>query len=256
MQLLWAYKYTFPNDFEEEHQLLEKSYKEVIKKYKEFMNEYFNTPSRLRLTWADYGSIKIKWGQLQKKAQLVIDCIGKECMKVISRKMIEKVKIKKELYDYENKVIFHAKVCTKEEQEKFHEDRTELALKDYQQEKEHLDNQRKFMEDHIEDCYEYHKNFLQTSNKYGYLHYKNNLDDQGDENDFDNTSWVRLDVKAQKRDFLDDFLDNGLPKIWTLQINNFQSMDDKQVHLLLGNYIKIIFRQSNSKRVRAALTLK
>lgn len=119
-------------------------------------------------------------------------------MKVISRKMIEKVRIKKELYTYENKVTFHAKVWTKEEQEKFHEDRTELALKDYQQEKEHLDNQRRFMEDHIEDCYEYHENFLQTSNKYGYLHYKNNLDDQGDENDFDNTSWVRLDVQVQK----------------------------------------------------------
>jgi hypothetical protein len=126
--------------------------------------------------------------QLQKKAQQVIDIIGKECMKVISRKMIDKVKIKKELYTYDNEVTFHAKVCTKEEQEKFHEDRTELALKDFQQEKEHLDNQRKFMEGHIENCYEYHKNFLGTSNKYGYLHYKNTFDDQEDEDDFDNTS--------------------------------------------------------------------
>ena len=220
--------------------MLEKNYKEVIKRYKEFMNEYFNTPNRERLTYVDYGSIRSKWMQLQKKAQQVIDIIGKECMKVISRKMIDKVKIKKELYTYDNKVTFHAKVCTKEEQEKFHEDRTELALKDYQQEKEHLDNQRKFMEGHIENCYEYHKNFLGTSNKYGYLHYKNTFDDQEDEEDFDNTSWVRLDVQIQKKDFMDDFLDNGLPKICTLQINNFQSMDDKQVHLLLGNFFLIL----------------
>ena len=181
--------------------------------------------------------IESKCKQLWKYVEVTIQQVGVESMKIIADKIKAKRKEKLEKTPHCTELILHAKVWDEHMQERYYEDRQDMALKDYRQEKEHLENQNRFINDHIDDWYEYHKNFLKTCNKVGFLLENSKAGENNNRDLFDTDSRIRIDVAVQKREFTTEFLENRLPEICTLHINNFQSLDDRQAAKLFGKFI-------------------
>lgn len=140
--------------------------KKSISDYRGFMDNYFATEKELG--FEDFINIE-KGCQDFKKAiskmssnsdKPLFQELGEESIANISKKMYEKVKRKRENFPGMKKFIFHSKICPEEENNEFHNKYENSATRNYEIDKEHINNQYEFLNSHVPNCYQFHNNFL------------------------------------------------------------------------------------------------
>jgi len=234
IELICAYNYTFPdNGTGDSCEKIDKTFKKLIKNYTEFDKTYID--SNYTLSYSDYALITCECQRLQKDVGNLIDELGRKCMAMISAKMYERVKEKRAENPLCNPVIFHSKLCTEEDTKVFEDTYGKETIEGKLLEIKHVDKQYDFINNHVQDCYEYHENFLKTCNKLIHLKSVDGQMQRGDK--FDVDSSISINMAVQNKSFLDKFSANQLPLICTLQINNFQRLTYDQVSSLLTKII-------------------
>lgn len=138
----------------------------------------------------------------------------------------------------EGRPYLHTKICNEERYNEFMENHWNLALKDYEQEKKHMENQADFSDNHI-PWYEYHQNFLKTSKENGYTHIKEKPSKKGKEEELDNKSYISIDVEQSKK-FMEELLSNPFPKVYSLQFTKIEHLPINAFLILLGSFFRLI----------------
>lgn len=146
--------------------------------------------------------------------------LGEISMKLMSKEMLKDAK--KEKADKQlTTVVFHTKLCLKEENEIFLNQFEQSAVKDYNEEMDSLKEENKAIKDHTPYCYSYHDEFFKTECQH--VDHKVKNSDKVAESLSDDSS-IRIDLGAQFEKTRYHLIETRIPNLWGFHIENIQKL--------------------------------
>ena len=97
------------------------------------------------LRYLDYQQISSACDNFERSIEKLIKTIGRECMLGITKRMMQKVRDKRNKEPKANPVVFLSKLCSESENKTFLEQYEETAIRDQEKEKAHIDHQDNFL---------------------------------------------------------------------------------------------------------------
>jgi hypothetical protein len=97
------------------------------------------------LRYLDYQQISSACDNFERSIEKLIKTIGRECMLGITKRMMQKVREKRNKDPKANPVVFLSKLCSESENKTFLEQYEETAIRDQEKEKAHIDHQDNFL---------------------------------------------------------------------------------------------------------------